>query len=155
MKSKNQLIKELHILFNQCNIGEDERKTIYAQYGVESSKDMNGAQLVEITDKLHELLQKDGKEQKPSSKKSPLELAQRCCKVAIGKLLAAQNKIPQSGWGLVEWNLIQGTACRAAGVDAFRDIPLSKLRGITFEFNKQREAIEQSRNIIQSQTIKI
>lgn len=152
MTDKKQLIKALHILMNRCNISEDDRRVIYAQYGAESSKEMAAEELMELMDKLHELLQRDGKEQRSGRAKSPKERAQTSCKVAIGKLLAAQGKIAQSGWGLAEWNLITKTACRAAGVDAFRQIPLSKLRGITFEFNNQKKAIEQSRQVITQKT---
>ena len=131
MKTQNQLIKELHILFNQCNISESDKEAIYSSYGVRSSKDLNVVQLGEICDKLHALLQKDGKEPKPSN-----------------SALAAQGKIPASGWSIAEWNLITGTACRAAGVDAFHQIPLSKLRGLAYEFNKQAQGIAQAKQII-------
>lgn len=148
MKTQNQYIKELHILFNQCNISQADKEAIYGSYGVTTAKDMNVVQLSEICDKLHALLQKDGKEPKPRTRKTPLEQARTCCKTAIGKLLAAQGKIAPTGWRFAEWNLITGTACRAAGVEAFNLIPLSKLRGITYEFNRQAQAIAQSKLII-------
>ena len=147
-KTHSQYIKELHILFNQCNISDADKEAIYGSYGVTTSRDLNVIQLSEICNKLHDLLQKDGREPKPKRSKSPIERARTCCKTAIGKLLAAQGKIPATGWSLAEWNLITGTACRAAGVDAFCLIPLSKLRGITYEFNRQAQAIAQSKIII-------
>ncbi len=148
MTAQAQKIKELHILLNQCNISESDKEAIYSSYGVTSSKDMNVVQLGEICDKLHELLQKDGKEPKPSRRKTPLQQAQTCCKVAIGKLLAKQGKIKASGWGIVEWHLITRTACRAAGVESFEQIPLGKLRGITYEFNNQAKGIAAAREYI-------
>ena len=148
MKPQAQKIKELHILFNQCNISESDKEAIYSSYGVTTSKDLNVVQVGEICDKLHALLQKDGKEPKPSRRKTPLQQAQTCCKVSIGRLLAAQGKIPASGWSIAEWNLITGTACRAAGVDAFHQIPLSKIRGLAYEFNKQAQGIAQAKQII-------
>ena len=86
----------------------------------------------------------------PSSKEgsSPAEKEQRRLKVAIGKLLAAQGKIKADGWGIVEWDTIIGVACRAAKVSRFNDIPLSKCRGLIYEFNKQREAIEGAREYV-------
>ncbi len=148
MKTQAQYIKELHILFNQCNISDSDREAIYSSYGVTSSRDLSAIQLSEICTKLHDLLQKDGKEAKPSRRKSPIDQARTCCKTAIGKLLAAQGKIPATGWTLAEWDLITRTACRAAGVDVFYLIPLSKLRGIAYEFNRQAQAIAQSKIII-------
>lgn len=94
------------------------------------------------------MLQKDGKEKRSAD--TPLDRQRRSTKVAVGKLLAAQGKIPGSGWGIVEWNLIRGTVCRAAGVDDFNAIPMSKLRGLTFEFNKQAKAIAEAKQFIQT-----
>ena len=148
MKPLAQKIKELHILFNQCNISQSDKEAIYGSYGVTSSKELNAVQVGEICDKLHALLQKDGKEPKPSRRKTPLQQAQTCCKVDSGRLLAAQGKISASGWGIAEWTLITGTACRAAGVDAFHQIPLSKLRGLAYEFNKQAQGIAQAKQVI-------
>ena len=147
-ETKGHLIKKLHILFNQCNISESDKEAIYSSYGVCTSKEMDVVQLSEICNKLHALLQKDGREPKPSHRKTPLQQAQTCCKVAIGRLLAAQGKIAASGWGIAEWNLITGTACRAAGVDAFGHIPLSKLLGLAYEFNKQAQGIALAKQII-------
>ena len=149
MKTRQQYIKELHILFNRCNINDEGKLSVYAGYGVE----MSLTQLSELCEKLHALLQRDGKEAAPGIRTTPLKKAQTCCKAAVGKLLAAQGRIPAAGWGIVEWDMIQRVACRAARVEHFDHIPLSKLRGITYEFNKQREAIESSRQIISTNQI--
>lgn len=146
--NRNTAIRELHVLMRQCNIDEDGKQAIYASYHVESSKDMNLAEIRELCNKLHEMLQKDGNEKRPAD--TPLDRQRRSTKVAVGKLLAAQGKIPGSGWGIVEWNLIRGTVCRAAGVDDFNAIPMSKLRGLTFEFNKQAKAIAEAKQFIQT-----
>lgn len=148
MKTKNQYIKEFHILINQIGITPEGKEAILASYEVESSKDMNVAQLSELCEKLHEELRKAGKERAVKEVKSPLELARTQVKVAVGKWLAAKGEIPASGWLLPEWNKITGVVCRAAQVSSFNQIPLSKLRGIIFEFNKQREAIESTRALI-------
>ena len=152
MKTRQQYIKELHILLNRCNI-RDDKQAVYGSYGVGSSREMSLPQLSELCEKLHALLQKDGKEPAPSPCTTPLKKAQTRCKVAIGKLLAAQGCIPVAGWGIVEWDMVQRVACRAAGVEHFDRIPLSKLRGITFEFNKQRQAIENSRQLIMTKDL--
>lgn len=148
MKTQSQYIKQLHILFNRCNINESGKEAIYNSYGVTSSKQLTIAQLIEICNKLHQLLQRDGKEQVPVRRKTPLQQAQTCCKLAIGSLLAAQGKIPPSDWKLAQWHLIQTIACRAASVEHFGQIPLSKLRGIAYEFNKQAKAIAQAKQTI-------
>jgi hypothetical protein len=83
----------------------------------------------------------------PEAKNSPTEAEKerKRLKVSIGKLLAAQGKIKADGWGVAEWNLIAGTACRAAKVSRMDDIPASKCRGLIYEFNKQREGIERAK----------
>ncbi len=150
MKTKNQYIKEWHILINQCGITEAGKEAILESYGVTSSKELNVAQLSELCEKLHEELQKAGKETYKPSKKTPLEAARSQVKVAVGKYLAIKGEIPENNWGLKEWNKIIGVACRAAQENTFNSIPLSKLRGIVFEFNKQRKAIESARETIKT-----
>lgn len=147
---EKQLIKEFHILLSRCGINEDGKMAILESYGVESSTELNCLQLTEINGKLLEELQKAGKASREKQKNSPLELARKQVKVAVGKYLAVKGEIPANGWLLPEWNKITGVACRAAQVSAFTQIPLSKLRGIIFEFNKQRKAIESTRNYIKT-----
>lgn len=147
---RKHLIKEFHILLCRCGIDENGKHAILGAYGVESSTELNDSQLAEVNNKLKAELQKAGKEPKPKS--SPLDLARRQVKVAIGRYLAAKGEIPASGWLLPEWNKITGVACRAAQSGSFNQIPLSKLRGIVYEFNKQREAMENARIFITNGT---
>ena len=146
MRNKKQLIREFHILLHRLGIDEIGKEGILAGYGVDSSTELDEAALTEICDRLHEEARKKGLESPlpPFGKgeQSPAEKEQRRLKVAIGKLLAAQGKIKADGWGLAEWNLIAGTACRAAKVSRMDDIPASKCRGLIYEFNRQREGIE-------------
>ena len=143
MKNKKQLIREFHILLHRLGIDEIGKEGILAGYGVDSSTELNEAALTEICDRLNEELRKSGQEVKASPKKGDLE--RKRLKVAIGQLLAAQGKIKADGWGIEEWNLIKGTACRAAKVSRMDDIPASKCRGLIYEFNKQREGIERAK----------
>lgn len=144
--TKKQLIKDFHILLHRLGIDEIGKEGILAGYGVESSTELNEAELTEICDRLHEELRKRGQEKEPPA--DPADKERKRLKVAIGKLLAAQGKIKADGWGIVEWDTIIGVACRAAKVSRFTDIPLSKCRGLIYEFNKQREAIEGARNYV-------
>ena len=143
MKNKKQLIREFHILLHRLGINDIGKEGILAGYGVDSSTELNEAALTEICDRLNEELRKSGQEVKASPKKGDLE--RKRLKVAIGQLLAAQGKIKADGWGIEEWNLIKGTACRAAKVSRMDDIPASKCRGLIYEFNKQREGIERAK----------
>lgn len=144
---KKQLIKDFHILLHRLGIDEIGKEGILAGYGVDSSTELSEADLLEICNRLHEELRKRGQKAKESPA-DPAEKERKRLKVAIGKLLAAQGKIKADGWGIVEWDTIIGVACRAARVSRFADIPLSKCRGLIYEFNKQREAIEGARSYV-------
>lgn len=149
MKNKKQLIRDFHILLHRLSINDIGKEGILAGYGVDSSTELNEAALTEICDRLHEEARKQGLERRgyvgnatDGTRETPAEKERKRLKVAIGKLLAAQGKIKADGWGVAEWNLIAGTACRAAKVSRMDDIPASKCRGLIYEFNRQREGIE-------------
>ena len=142
MKNKKQLIRDFHILLHRLGISDIGKEGILAGYGVDSSTELDEAALTEICDRLHEEARKQGLEGAGEPPASPGEKERKRLKVAIGKLLAAQGKIKADGWGVAEWNLIAGTACRAAKVSRMDDIPASKCRGLIYEFNRQREGIE-------------
>lgn len=141
MKNKKQLIREFHILLHRLGIDEIGKEGILAGYGVDSSTELNETALKEICDRLNDEARKRGLD---GQKKEidPADKERKRLKVAIGKLLAAQGKIKADGWGVAEWNLISGTACRAAKVSRMDDIAASKCRGLIYEFNRQREGIE-------------
>ena len=141
MKNKKQLIREFHFLLHRLGISDIGKEGILAGYGVDSSTELDEAALTEICDRLHEEARKRGIESQ-TAETDPAEKERKRLKVAVGKLLAAQGKIKAEGWGVAEWNLIAGTACRAAKVSRMADIPTSKCRGLIYEFNRQREGIE-------------
>lgn len=143
-QTHRQAVRRFHILLMQCGINDNGKEGILSAYGVESSKDMDIAQLNEINNRLQqELPQKE-------QPKAPIDAERRRCKVAVGKYLAAKGSIKAEGWGLIEWQKIMRVAARAAKADGFFQIPLSRLRALTFEFNKQRKAIEDTREYIAS-----
>ena len=152
MKNKKQLIREFHILLHRLGINDIGKEGILAGYGVDSSTELNEAALTEICDRLNEEARKRGMDGNRTygtdgtdKKADPADKERKRLKVSIGKLLAAQGKIKADGWGIEEWNLIAGTACRAAKVSRMDDIPASKCRGLIYEFNKQREGIERAK----------
>lgn len=143
-QAHRQAVRRFHILLMQCGINDNGKEGILSAYGVESSKDLDIAQLNEINNRLqHELPQNEHPESK-----NGIDAERRRCKVAVGKYLAAKGSIKADGWGLIEWQKIVQVAARAAKADSFFQIPLSRLRALTFEFNKQRKAIEDTREYI-------
>lgn len=137
---KNNLIREFHILLHRCGIDDDGKETILAAYGVTSSTQLSPAMLAEINNKLHEELQKAGMESRP--RREPIDTARSRVKAAVGSYLAKMGKIPASGWGVREWNMITAVACRAAEAERFNDIPLAKLNQLYNAFRYGRQAVE-------------
>ena len=142
MDRKKQLIRDFHVQLRRLGIDDIGKEGILAGYGVESSTELGVAELNEICDRLHEEARTRGMETEAKNSPTEAEKERKRLKVAIGRLLAAQGKIKADGWGIVEWNMIAGTACRAAKVSRMDDIPASKCRGLIYEFNRQREGIE-------------
>lgn len=149
MDTQKALIKEFHILLNRLGVDEIGKEGILSAYRVESSTELHPSALTEINTRLHEECRKRGLEKAPNKEqRTDLEKERQRCKVATGKLLARKGYIKQDGWGLIEWQKIQNTICRAAKAKQFYEIPLSTLRGITYEFNKQRQAMEHAAEMI-------
>lgn len=148
MATQKQLIREFHILLNRLGVDEMGKEAILSAYGVHSSTEMNPLALVELNNRLHEECRKRGLEKEQKPKMTDIEKERQRCKVATGKLLARKGYIKPDGWGIIEWQKIQSTICRAAKAECFYEIPLSSLRGITYEFNKQRQAMENTAELV-------
>lgn len=144
MTTQKQLIREFHVLLNRLGVDEIGKEGILSAYGAESSTQLHPTALVEINEALHKECRKRGIEKKPTEKPpmSDLEKERQRCRVATGKFLARKGYIKADGWGFNEWAKIRSVICRSAKVQHFDEIPLSRLRGLTYEFNKQRQAAE-------------
>ena len=148
MDTQKALIKEFHILLNRLGVDETGKEGILSAYGAESSTELHPSAFMEINSRLHEECRKRGLEKPDKHERTEIEKERQRCKVATGKMLARKGYIKPDGWGIVEWQKIQNTICRAAKAERFYDIPLSTLRGITYEFNKQRKAMEDAAELI-------
>ncbi|MBQ7210522.1 MAG: hypothetical protein IJS05_06480 [Paludibacteraceae bacterium] len=154
MDRQKELIREFHILLNRLGVNDNGKEGILSAYGVESSKDLSVAELSEVNEWLHAECRKRGLEhEKQQQPRSEIDKERQRCKVATGKYLARKGYIKQDGWGLMEWHKIQNTICRAAKTERFYDIPLSTLRGITYEFNRQRKAMESAAEVAEQEDI--
>lgn len=146
---KKRAIKLFHVLLMQCGIDSIGKEGLLSAYGVESSKDLTVYQLNELICRLRQ----ERPQQAMPTIKCDLTAERRRCKVAVGKYLALKGDIKKDGWGINEWHRIIQVACRAAKVADFNLMPKSKLRAITYEFNKQREAMENAREFINNSII--
>ena len=121
------LLKRFHSLCGVLGMTYDEKCAILESYGVESSRDLDQHQIIDICAKLSE--QADAM----NGKENTYKLRKRVF-AAIGGWLRFTGKAGSVG-------LIKGIACRATGYDDFNKIPRERLRNLIGLFNaKLRDA---------------
>ncbi len=120
------LLKKFHTLCARLKMDADMKLALISGYGVESSKDLTNAELLELCDRLNEILN-------PEDAKTD-KMRKRVI-AAIGGWL---RMIGKGDEGI---NYIKGVACQAAKVDNFNKIPLERLTTIYNMFlRKQKDA---------------
>lgn len=126
-QQKNALIKRFHTLIGKAGISAENKAIILAQYGVESSKELEVADLIEVCNAL-------------DYQANP-ELAQtdRFRKRLIA---AVFNWLKKMGRHDATTELVKAIACRAAGVDRFNQIPLERLRSLYYAFGKKSRDLD-------------
>ena len=125
-QNQKWLLKKFHTLCTRLNMDADMKLALISGYGVESSKDLTNAELLELCDHLNEILN-------PEDAKTD-KMRKRVI-AAIGGWL---RMIGKGDEGI---NYIKGVACQAAKVDNFNKIPLERLTTIYNMFlRKQKDA---------------
>lgn len=120
------LLKKFHTLCARLNMDADMKLALISGYGVESSKDLTNAELLELCDRLNEILN-------PEDAKTD-KMRKRVI-AAIGGWL---RMIGKGDEGI---NYIKGVACQAANTDNFNKISLERLTTIYNMFlRKQKDA---------------
>ena len=123
-KQQKWLLRQFHTLCSRLGMTEYEKQAIIESYGVESSKDIDNHDLMNLCHTLELRLNKWASEA-DSLRKRVI--------AAIGGWLRLVGK---------EENIevIKGIACRATGYDNFNKIPIERLRNIYNAFlKKQRD----------------
>ena len=120
------LLKKFHTLCARLNMDADMKLALISGYGVESSKDLTNAELLELCDHLNEILN-------PEDAKTD-KMRKRVI-AAIGGWL---RMIGKGDEGI---NYIKGVACQAEKNDNFNKISLERLTTIYNMFlRKQKDA---------------
>lgn len=120
------LLKKLHTLCARLKMDADMKLALISGYGVESSKDLTNAELLELCDHLNEILN-------PEEAKTD-----RMRKRVIASIGGWLRMIGKGNEGI---DYIRNVACRAAKVDNFNKIPLERLTTIYNMFKrKQKDA---------------
>ncbi len=115
------LLKKFHTLCGKLGIDAEGKRTILESYGVESSRDLDTHDLVDLCAKLSEQM---GESEAELSKQRKRAMA------AIGKWLRSMNLESNAG-------TIKGIACRATGYKDFNKIPKERLRNVVYTFNNK------------------
>lgn len=125
-QNQKWLLKKFHSLCFRLGMSADEKLALLSGYGVESSKDLTNAELLELCDKLNEIANPED---------AKLDKMRKRVIAAIGGWLRMIGK-EKEGIGY-----IKGVACQAAKVDNFNKISLERLTTIYNMFlRKQRDA---------------
>lgn len=122
-KQQKYLLKKFHVLLAKAGINRDTKLLMIARYGVETSKDLEAYQLLELC---------NGLEQALNPKAKDCDKLRKRVIACIGgwlKLMGKEDRI----------TIIKGVACRAAETESFNDIPLERLRSIYYAFLKKQK----------------
>lgn len=122
------LIRRFHTLLGKHKISNDAKAGMLAAFGVESSTELEVAQLAELCDAVEKMVDKEV---------HYLDLAR---KRLIASIFGWRESMGAAG---TDMNLVKGIACRAAEVPEgyalsirFNSIPKEKLRSLYSAFKK-------------------
>ena len=125
------LLKKYHTLCSVLGLSAEEKRAIAESYGVESSRDIDTHDLVNICAKLSEQVnQKTGT--------GDMDKLRKRVMAAVGGYLTKSGRKSNA-------SIIKAIACRATGHDDFNKIPRERLRNLIALFNnkvKDCEAVD-------------
>lgn len=120
-KQKNFLLRKFHSMLGEAGIDTEGKRAMLSAYGVESSKELDAHQLLDICNKLEYQLTPNAAE---------LDKWRKRLIASIGGWLRALGKEQSI-------TKIKAIACRAAGKKHFNRIGLERLRSLYYAFNKK------------------
>jgi hypothetical protein len=124
------LLKKFHTLCSVLNMTADEKEELISAYNVESSRDIDTHDLIDLCAKLSK--QAGGK------KRGEYDRLRKQCMAAIGSWLRMTGRESNA-------TVIKAIACRATKHTEFNKIPLERLRNLVHLFNnkiKDRDAVD-------------
>lgn len=125
-----QLLKKFHTLCSVLGMSADEKQSLIEAYGVDSSRDIDTHDLVDICAKLSK--------QAVGQKQQDYDKLRKQCMAAIGSWLKMCGRESNT-------TVIKAIACRATKKDDFNKIPLERLRNLVHLFNnkvKDHDAVD-------------
>ena len=117
------ILKKFHTLCSVLGLSEDEKRAIVESYGVESSRDMDTHDLINVCANLSEQANK-------KNGTGDLDKLRKRVMAAIGSYLHSVGKESNA-------SIIKGIACRATEYEEFNKIPRERLRNLIATFNNK------------------
>ena len=117
-----QLLKKFHTLCSVLGMTADEKQSLIEAYGVESSRDIDTHDLVDICAKLSK--------QAGGHKQQDYDKLRKQCMAAIGSWLKMCGRESNA-------TIIKAIACRATKKTDYNKIPLERLRNLVHLFNNK------------------
>lgn len=136
------ILKKFHTLCHVLGLTDDEKRTIVESYGVESSRDMDTHDLIDVCASLAEQANR-------KTGTADLDKLRKRVMAAIGGYLRTIGKESNA-------SVIKGIACRATGYTDFNKIPRERLRNLVGAFNnkvKDAQSVEDIANALMLQTL--
>lgn len=136
------ILKKFHTLCHVLGLTDDEKRTIVESYGVESSRDMDTHDLIDVCASLAEQANR-------KTGTVDLDKLRKRVMAAIGGYLRTIGKESNA-------SVIKGIACRATGYADFNKIPRERLRNLVGAFNnkvKDAQSVEDIANALMLQTL--
>ena len=124
-KEKKRLIKRFHTMLGHTGGGSNAKEAILHSYGVDSTRELSAAQLIEACNTLDKIL---------NPKLGELDKWRKRVIASIGGWLRVMN---------IQENIAKNKAiaCRAAKHEDYNDIPLEQLRSLYYAFTKKQKDI--------------
>lgn len=130
------ILKKFHTLCRVLGLSEDEKRVIVESYGVESSRDMDTHDLINVCAKLSEQANK-------KNGTGEVDKLRKRVMAAIGRYLQSVGKASNA-------SVIKGIACRATGYEEFNKIPRERLRNLIATFNNKVKDAEGVNDVLAS-----
>ncbi|MBQ3539843.1 MAG: hypothetical protein IJA46_08490 [Bacteroidaceae bacterium] len=125
------ILKKFHTLCSVLCLSAEDKRAIVESYGVESSRDMDTHDLINVCANLSEQVNK-------RNGSGEVDKLRKRAMAAIGSYLHSVRRESNA-------SIIKGIACRATGYEEFNKIPRERLRNLIATFNnkvKDAEGVE-------------
>lgn len=122
------ILKKFHTLCTVLGLSYEEKHAIVESYGVESSRDMDTHDLINVCAKLSEQANK-------KNGTGDLDKLRKRVMASIGSYLHSVGKESNA-------NLIKAIACRATGYEEFNKIPRERLLNLIATFNNKLKDLQ-------------